>query len=106
MDGEATSYIDYPAKSSYRICFIQNIASDRGIFHYAASDHDDIFCGVCQFLYDQIHHLPQGGIFVLEKLGYAEEKGGGLVRRESLPSKEEQRNFGKENTALFRRDWR
>lgn len=64
----AASHINDPAKGSYGVGFVQDIATNGSILHDATGDHDDIFGSIGQFLDDQVHHLPEGGIFVLEEL--------------------------------------
>jgi hypothetical protein len=84
-----TTYINNAAERSDGIGPVQNIAPNCGVLHNDTRRHDHIFGGASQLLQDQIHHLPQWRVFVLEKLGDSEEEGGGFIRRELLPGEHE-----------------
>ena len=88
------AYIYYPAQRSYSICSVNHITSHRRVLHYTARDHDDVLSRVCQLFDDKVHHLPEGGIFVLKELRDAEEEGGCFIRREFLAGEQEQCDLG------------
>ena len=89
------TYVDYPTKSSDGISSIENVTSDRRIFHDTACHHDSIFSCICQLFNNQVNHLPQGGIFVLEELRDAKKEGCCFIGWELLPGKEKESNLGK-----------
>ena len=101
-----TTNIYYPTQCPDGIGTIEDIASNSSIFHNATSDHDDIVCGASQFFENQIHHLSQTGIFVLEKLRNAKEQIGCFIFGESFASEQEENDFGKQYPALSGRDRR
>lgn len=101
------TYIDNPTQRSNGIRPVDHITPHRSsILHDRAGDHDDILGGIGQLLDDQIHHLPETGIFVLEQLRDSEEEGCGFVGRKLLACKEEEGDLGQEDTASSRRDGR
>lgn len=55
-----------------------------------------------QLLDDEVDHLPQTGIFVLEELGDSKEEGGGFIGRELLPSIEEKGDLCEEDATSSR----
>jgi hypothetical protein len=98
------SYINNATQRTNGIGAVDNIAAYGRVLHDAAGDHDDILGGVGQLLDDQIDHLAERGIFVLEQLRDAEEEARGFVGRELLAGEEEQRDLGEENAASAGRD--
>ena len=73
---------------------VENVASNRSVLHDNTGGHDHILRGIDKFLQNQIHHLSQRGVLVLEQLGDAEEEGGGFVRGELLPGEDEDGDLG------------
>lgn len=63
---------------------VDRICSSTSILHDCTCDHNNILCGMRQFLNDKVDHLPQAGIFILEQLRDTKEKGSGFVGREFL----------------------
>ena len=59
-----------------------------------------------QLLYDQIYHLPQGGIFVLEQFRDAEEQCGSFIGREFLASEQEYSDLSEKRPTSSRRNRR
>jgi len=55
-----------------------------------------------KFLEDQIDHLAERRVLVLEEFGNAKEKGGGFVGRELLAGEEKYADFGEEDPAFSR----
>ena len=93
-------YINNATQRPYSIRSVDDITPHRrGILHDAARDHDDILGVLRKLLDDEVYHLPEGGIFILEQLGDAEEEGGGFGGGELLAGKEEECDLGEEYTA-------
>lgn len=59
-----------------------------------------------QLLHDQVDHLSQRGVLVLEQLRDAEEQLGGLVGGESFASEQQHGDLGEKSSAFPRRDRR
>lgn len=91
------AYINNPTKRPDRIRPIQNITTNSRILHNNTRRHNRILRGICQLLQDQIDHLSQRGVLILEQLRDTEEKRGGLVRRELLPGEQENGDLGQES---------
>lgn len=100
------AYINDATQGSNRVRSINRIATTAGVLHDGAGDHDNVLSRVGQLLDNKVDHLAKAGILVLEELGDAEEKGGGLVGGEVLSGVEEQGNLGQEDAALARLDGR
>ena len=98
--------VDDAAERPNGIGPVYDVAAHLAILHDAAGDHDDVLGRVGQLLDDQIHHLPQASILVLEELRYAEEERGGFICREFLSRGEQVGNLGEQDAALPRGDWR
>lgn len=98
------TYVNDPAKRPNRICPVQNITANRGILHDNTGGHDRILCRLRQVLENQIHHLSQRGILILEELRNAKEQRRRLVRRELLPGEDEDSNLGQESATYARGD--
>ena len=94
------AHVYYPAQRPYGICSVNHITPHRRILHNTACDHDDILRSIRQLLDNQVHHLPERGIFVLEQLRNAKEEGCRFIRRELLAGEEEQRDLGQEYAAF------
>lgn len=101
----AFPYINNPTQRSDRIRSVDYITPHRRrVFHDRARDHDDILGRLCQLLDDEVHHLPEGGIFILKELRDAEEEGGRFVGGELLAGEEEEGDLGEEDATSARRD--
>jgi hypothetical protein len=88
-------YINNPTQTPYGICAVHHITPHSGsILHNTARHHNHILRRLCQLLDHQVHHLPEGGILILEQLGDAKKEGCGLVGGEFLAREEEERNLG------------
>ena len=99
------SYIDNSAQGANGIGPVDDIAPlGGGVLHNAAGHHDDILGRLGQLFDDQVDHLTERGIFVLEQLADAKEERRGLVGGELFPCVEQQGNLGEEDTAFPRRD--
>jgi len=82
--------IDDSAEGADRIGAVHDIAADRSVLHDGGRDHDDIVGRARQLLDDEVDHLAERGILVLEELGYAEEEGGGFLASPALAREEQQ----------------
>lgn len=99
------TYINDPTKRPNSIRPVHDVAAHRrGVLHNAARHHNHILGRIGQLLDDQIDHLAEGGILVLEELADAEEERGGLVGGELLAGEEEEGDFGEEDAAFAGRD--
>jgi hypothetical protein len=78
--------VDDAAEGADGIWAVYDIAADGGVLHDGRGDHDDIVSGASELLDDQVNHLAQGRIFVLEELGYAEEECCGLLSTPTFAS--------------------
>lgn len=72
------------------------------VLHDRARHHYYVLGGASKLLDDEVHHLAEARILVLEELRDAEEEGGGFVPRELLPRVEEERDLGQEYPAFPR----
>lgn len=90
------------AESSNSIGAVDDITSHGSILHNGAGNHDDIFGGVGKLLDDQVDHLAQRGILVLEQFGDAKEEGGCFVGGELLAGREQEREFREEDATFSR----
>jgi hypothetical protein len=88
--------IDDSAEGADRIRAVYDVAADGGVLHDGGGDHDDIVGGPSQLLDDQVDHLAEGGILVLEELGYAEEEGRGFLASPALAGEEQQCELGQD----------
>lgn len=100
------AYINDAAQRADSIRPVENITANSGILHNNTGGHDRVLCGICQLLQDQVYHLAQRGILVLEQLRDAEKERRGLICRELLPRKQEHSNLRQEGAASSRRDGR
>lgn len=91
------TYIDNPAEGADGVGSIDGLGAAASVLHDGAGDHDNVLGGVGELLDDQVDHLAEAGILVLEQLRDAEEEGGGFVGRELLPGVEEKGDLGEEN---------
>lgn len=87
------AHIDNPAKSTDGVRAVKHITPNGGILHNNARRHDHIFRSSRKLLQDEVNHLTQGGIPILEELRNPEEERGGLVRGELLAGEEEDGNL-------------
>lgn len=86
--------INDTAQGSNSVGSEDGIAAAAGILHDCAGNHDDILGRVGQLLNDEVDHLSEARILILEQLRDAEEKGGCFIGRELLPGIEEKSNLG------------
>lgn len=106
LNGLDSGSVDDTTQSSDGVGTVYDVASDSRILHDTAGNHNDILGGVGKLLDDQVDHLAEGGIFVLEQLGNAEEEGGGFILRKLFTSHKQEGDFGEQNTAFARRNGR
>lgn len=104
LDGLDGGGIDNAAQGADGVGAVDDVAADRGVLHDGGGDHDHVVSRAGQLLDDQVNHLAQRGIFVLEQLGDAEEEGGGFLASPALAGEEQQRELGEDHSALPRRD--
>jgi hypothetical protein len=81
--------INNSAEGADRIGAVYDVAADRGVLHDRRCDHDDIVSGAGQLFDDQIDHLAERGILVLEQLRYTKEERGGFVSSPALAREEQ-----------------
>lgn len=62
----SSPYIDNTTQGPDGIWPVNNVGTTTSIFHDRAGDHNNILGGVGQLLDNEVHHLSQAGIFVLE----------------------------------------
>lgn len=98
------TYINNSTKRPNRIRPVQNITTNSRILHNNTRRHDRILRGTRQLLKNQIHHLSQRGVLILEQLRDTEEERGSLVRGKLLPGEQENRDLGQEGAACPGRD--
>lgn len=94
VGSRGSAYVNDTAQRPDGVRAEDGIGTTASILHNSASDHDDVLGRVGQLLNHQMHHLPQAGIFVLEKLRDTEEQGRCLRSRELLTRVEEKSDFG------------
>ena len=98
---EWTAHINNPTQSPYSISSINlPTAHSSGILHNTAGNHNDILRLLTQLFDDEIHHLTERGIFILEQLRDAEEEGCGFVLGEFLAGEEQEGDFGEQDAAF------
>ena len=95
--------INNSTKRTDSICSIDNITAHLTILHDTACHHDNILGSVGQLFDDQVYHLAQASVFVLEQFGDTKEQRSGFVGGESFAREEQQGNFGQENSTSSRR---
>lgn len=83
-------YINNAAEGANSIWSIDGVSATASILHNGTCDHDDILGGAGQLLNDQVDHLTEACIFVLEQLRDAKEKGRRLGAWELLAGVEEE----------------
>ena len=87
------TYVYYPAESPNGIYPVENVAPHSCVFHYATCDHNDILRSTRKLFDDQVHHLPERRVFVLEKFGDPKEEGRSFVGRKPFAGEEKEGNF-------------
>ena len=102
--GEGISYINNATQGADGIGAVDGVGAAAGILHDGAGDHDDVLGGAGELLDDEVNHLAQAGILVLEELRDAEEERGRLSGGELLARVEEEGDLGEEDTASSRLD--
>lgn len=100
------AYINNAAEGTDSVRAVENITTHGGILHDNTRRHNHILGSPSKLLQDEIDHLAQRGILVLEQLRNAEEERGSLVRGELLPGEQEDGNFGQERATCSRGDGR
>jgi len=83
---------------------VDGIGAAARILHNGACDHDDVLGRVGKLLNDEVDHLAQAGILVLEELRDTKEERRGLFGRELLARVEEEGNLGEEDATSSRLD--
>lgn len=106
LNGLDGGSVDDATQSTDGVGTVYDVASDSSVLHDTAGDHDDVLGGVGELLDDQVDHLAEGSIFVLEQLGNAEEERGCFILRELFASEEQEGDLCEEDTAFARRDGR
>ena len=106
FNGLDSGSVDDATKSTDGVGTVYDITSDSRVLHDTAGDHNNILGGVGKLLDDQVDHLAEGGIFVLEQLGDAEEEGGGFILRKFLACHKQEGDFSEQDTAFARRNGR
>lgn len=91
---QLSTNVDDAAQGSDGVGPENSVVAASGVLHDGASDHDNILCRIGQLLNDEVDHLSEAGILVLEQLRDAEEQCCGFIRWELLPGVEEKRNLG------------
>lgn len=104
LDGLYGGGIDNAAQGTDGVGAVDDIAGDGGVLHDGRGDHDHVVGGASELLDDQVDHLAQRCILVLEQLGDAEEEGGGFLTSPALAGEEQQGELGEDHPALPRRD--
>jgi hypothetical protein len=100
LDGLDGGGVNDAAQGADRIGAVYDIAADGGVLHDGRRDHDDIVGRAGQLLDDQVDHLAQRGILVLEQLRDAEEERRGFVASPALAREEQQGQLGQDLPAL------
>ena len=60
------THVYYATQRPDSVRSVYDIASHCRVLHYTARNHDNILGGTGQLLDDQVDHLAEGGILVLE----------------------------------------
>lgn len=92
--------IDDAAQSANSVRAVYDIAAHRGVLHDGGCDHDDIVSGASELLDDQIHHLAERRILVLEKLRDTKKQRCGFLASPALAREEEQCELGEDHSTL------
>jgi hypothetical protein len=90
LDGLYRGSVDYAAQGADGVRAVYDVAGDGGVLHDGGGDHDDIVGGASELLDDQVDHLAEGGILVLEELRDAEEERRGFLASPALAGEEQQ----------------
>jgi len=104
LDGLYGRGIDNAAQSTDGVGAVHDIAANGCVLHDGGCDHDHVVGGASELLDDQVDHLAQRSILVLEQLRDAEEEGGGFLASPALAGEQQQRELGEDHSALARRD--
>ncbi len=100
------SHINDTAQRANGVGPVDYLGAATGILHDRARNHDNILCRACQLLDDEVYHLAQARILVLEELRDAEEERGSFIGREFLAGIQQEGNLGQEDPASSRLDGR
>jgi hypothetical protein len=104
LDGLYGGGVDNAAQGTDGVGAVHDIAANGGVLHDGGGDHDHVVGRARQLLDDQVHHLAQRCILVLEQLRDAEEERGGFLASPALAGEQEQGQLGEDHSALPRRD--
>lgn len=94
------AYINNAAESPDCVGSKDNIRTATSILHDRTCDHNSVLGGAGQLLDDEVYHLSQAGIFVLEQLRDTEEEGGGFVCGELFARVYEESDLGQKDSTL------
>lgn len=106
MGNNCSTHINDPAQRADRIWPVDGVRAAPRVLHDGARHHDDVLCRAGNLLDDEVHHLAEARVLVLEQLRDAKEERRGLIGRELLARVEQQRDLGEKDTASPRLDRR
>ena len=104
LNGLYCGGVDDAAEGADSIWAVYDVAADRCVLHDGRGDHNHIVGRTSELLDDQIDHLAERGIFVLEQLGDAEEEGRGFLPAPALSGEEQQGQLGQDHSTFPGRD--
>jgi hypothetical protein len=105
LNGLHSRGVNDAAEGADGIGAVYDVAADGRVLHDGRGDHDDIVGRARELLDDQVDHLAQRGILVLEELGDAEEEGRGFLAAPVLAGEEEEGQLGQDLDALAGACW-
>lgn len=88
--------VDNATEGANGVGAVDDVAADRSVLHDGGGDHDNIIGRGGELLDDEVDHLAQRGIFVLEEFRDAEEEGRGFLAAPALAGEEQQRQLGED----------
>jgi hypothetical protein len=100
------SYINNATERPNSVGTVDGVGAAACVLHDGARDHDNVLGRAGELLDDEVDHLAQAGILILEELRDAEEEGGGFGGRELLARVEEEGDLCEKDTASSRLDGR
>jgi hypothetical protein len=100
LDGLHGRGVDDAAEGADGVGAVYDVAADGCVLHYGGGDHDDIVGGASELLDDQVDHLAERGILVLEQLRYAKEEGCGFLASPALSGEEQQGQLGQDHSTF------
>ena len=92
--------IDDAAQRTDSVGAVYDIASNGGILHDRGCDHDHVVSGAGELLDDQVHHLAERCILVLEQLRDTKEECGSFLTPPAFAREQEQCELGEDHSAL------